>query len=108
MAKRAAERLSEDEIKQVVDGLVRGHIYTALDCPPDMIPSVFMVVAFGGLNDYDMDTVGMVYEWLDKAGERGINGCPMFLSCKVVHTDDWKIIVERAVKVEQAMQKAME
>jgi hypothetical protein len=108
MTGRAVERLDENEIKQVVDGLVKGQIYTAFDCPPDMIPMVFMVVGMGGLGEYDLATVGCVYEWLDRAGERGINGCPMFLSCKVVHTDDWKLILEKAVKVEQAMKAAME
>jgi hypothetical protein len=104
---KPVERLTEDQIKQVIDGLVKGHIYTAFDCPPDMIGSVFMVVGMGGLADYDLDTVGCVYEYLEKAGERGINGYPMFMSCKLIHTEDWKVILERGRRVEAAMKEAM-
>jgi hypothetical protein len=105
---KPVQRLPEDEIKKVVLGLVNGQVFTAADCPPDMIASVFMVVGMGGLADYDMDTVGMVYEWLNKANELGINGYPTFVSCRVVHTEDWKAITERAAKVAEAMKEALQ
>jgi hypothetical protein len=36
--------------------------------------------------------VGIVYEYYDKAGPRGINGYPMFTSCRILHREDWDIV----------------
>jgi hypothetical protein len=101
------DRIDADEIKKVAKGLVDGRIFTALDCPPDMIGMVFMPLGLGGLGDYDIDQIGCVYEWLDKAGERGINGFPMFMSCKVIHKDDWDAVLDRARKVAAAIEEAL-
>jgi len=101
------ERLDADEVKCVARGLVEGRVFTADMCPPDMIGMVFMVVGMGGLANYDLDKVGNIYEWLDRAGERGINGMPMFMSCKVAHVDDWPLVVEMAKVIDDAIQAAL-
>lgn len=100
-------RMDEAQIKEAVMGLLHGHIYTADMCPPDMIGMVFFPVLMGGLDDFDLDQIGNVYEYMDKAGERSINGCPIFLSCRVVHKDDWDVIVKRAMRVHAIMEKAL-
>lgn len=107
MTKKKVPRLEDDEIKRVAKGLVEGHVFTATMCPPDMIGHVFMVAALGGLSDFDPDDVAMLYEWLDKAGERGINGYPMFMSCRVVCHDDWNRVVEMAEKIVNAVAEAL-
>lgn len=100
-------RLDDDEIKKVARGIVEGHVFTATMCPPDMLSMVFMPLGLGGLSEFELDNVGNVYEWLDKAGERGINGFPMFMSCRLACQDDWDAIVDRAEKIEKALQEAM-
>lgn len=107
MTSKAPVRIDENEIRLVAKGLVEGRIFTFMDCEPDMIGSVFMPVGLGCLSEYDFDQIGCVFEWMDKAGERGINGYPMFLSCRVAHVDDWTQIVERAQKIATAVQEAM-
>ncbi len=42
--------------------------------------------------------VGVIYEHYAKAGPRGINGYPMFMSCLILHREDWKIIREAAAR----------
>lgn len=107
MSKKKVPRLDDAELKRVAHGLAAGHIFTATMCPPDMIGHVFMVAALGGLSEFDAEDVAMLYEWLDKAGERGINGYPMFMSCCVVCHDDWNRIVEIAQKVADAVAEAL-
>jgi hypothetical protein len=40
------------------------------------------------------DEIGLIYEYLDKAGPRCINGCPIFMSCRIMSKSDadrmWK------------------
>jgi hypothetical protein len=60
------------------------------------------------IKSYDEQWVdlGLIWEWVDSrnALARGINGMPMFLSCRLMHIDDWK----RAQKAIEAEQKRME
>jgi hypothetical protein len=101
-------RLTDDEIADVVRGLVAGSIFTAAQCPPEMLASVFVILGLGGLQQANIDpeTIGMIYEYMDKAGERGINGYPMFFSCKLIHKDDWTIIADRAIAAQEALDRA--
>ena len=53
------------------------------------------VVAKEAYREWTAD-VGVIYEHYAKAGSRGINGYPMFMSCLILHREDWKIIREAA------------
>lgn len=99
-------RMSDDEIADVVRGLVAGSIFTAAQCPPEMLTSVFMVLGLGGLGQNDPETVGMIYEYMDKANPMAINGFPTFFSCKLIHKEDWAIIAERAIAAQEALDRA--
>ena len=37
-----------------------------------------------------MKDVGVVWEYLNKSLPRGVNGNPMFMSCRIMHKEDWK------------------
>lgn len=45
--------------------------------------------------------IGVVWEWLSKAGPRSINGYPIFFSCRLMHREDWE-------KARRAAQKEMD
>lgn len=45
--------------------------------------------------------IGMLYEDYSKAGPRGINGYPMFMSCKIVSVEDTGKFVEMYKKYEE-------
>jgi hypothetical protein len=49
-----------------------------------------------------MEDIGMLYEYNDKAGPRGINGYPMFTSCNIVSKADTKKFLEVYKKYEEA------
>jgi len=100
--------MTEEQIKHTVRGLLARRIVTATMVPADMIGMVFMTIGLGGLGDIDLDTVGNIIEDLDKACERSINGYPVFMSCRVVHRDDWAVITERVVNAEAVLDRAVE
>ena len=37
-----------------------------------------------------LDQLGVIYEWMSKAGPRAINGMPTFFSCRLMHKEDWE------------------
>lgn len=104
--KREVPRMNADEIADLVRALVNGSVFTGAQCPPDMLASVFMVLGLGGTGDIDPASIGMVYEYMDKAGEMAINGFPMFLSCKFVHKEDWAVVCDRAIAAQEALNRA--
>jgi hypothetical protein len=107
MTKTPVGRMSEEDIEKVVLALVHEQLFTTDVCPPDMIPMVFMPIGFGALEDCDLDSVGAIYEYMDKRTENGVNGYPIFMSCQVAHVEDWKIIKERATAVRGAIDTAL-
>lgn len=46
---------------------------------------------------------GMIYEYIDKAGPRAVNGMPMFMSLKMVSIDDAKKIFDFYHKIKEAI-----
>ena len=52
-----------------------------------------MVLAMG-LRPFKPESVGNVVEDIAKAGPMAVNGHPVFLSCRVIHVEDWERIVE--------------
>ena len=39
---------------------------------------------------YLAKNLGIVWEWYDKSLPRGINGMPMFMSCRLMNKEDWE------------------
>ena len=107
VAMHPAPRLTPEEITEVAEGLVKGRYFCATMCPPDMITSVFMIVALGGLANIEPDSIGNIIEDLDKAGPRSVNGYPCFFSCRVIHKADWAVIAEKATAAQAAMDAAL-
>lgn len=72
-----------------------------------IVPSVFMPLALGALSDMTKEyiaSIGMVYEYYDKAGSRSINGYPIFFSCLLLSMHDTKIVWEKVEKVRKALE----
>lgn len=102
---RPCSRMTELEIQNTTLRIVQGRIFAATQLPPTgILDMVFMSLALGGLGDVDPDTIGNIIEDLDRAiPDRGINGFPIFMSHRLVHKEDWDIIVGRATKAHEAL-----
>jgi len=88
---------TDEELRVLARDRVEGRIFTDQDCPKELITSCFMVAALGGLTEIvrytkehpnSPDRLGLVYEYMTEAGERGVNGYPMFMSLRVLNAAD--------------------
>lgn len=88
---------TEAELKQIAIDLFDGKIFCDQHIPPDSslhtMPMVFMPIILGALDQYtgDRKEIGMIFEYLDKAGPRSINGYPNFFSMQILTQAEWEI-----------------
>ena len=101
-------RMTNADIKDIVRGIISGHLFVGSQVPPDLLPSVFMPLLFAEKNQIDWDHVGNIIEDISKAGPRSINGYPMFMSCRLIHKDDWAVIADRVLAAQAAINTAVE
>ncbi len=93
--RKPVPRMSKDELKTFVRDCADNKIYVMqmIDDPKRMLGSVFMMIGLAGFGNVDLDSIGTIYEYLDKAGPVGVNGHPSFLSHRYMHKDDWDLVL---------------
>lgn len=106
--KTSAPRLTGEEIRQMVLDITGNKYFLGSSAPVEDWPMIFLPIGLGGLANVDIDTIGMVAEEWDKAGDRSINGYPIFLSCKIIHVDDWAVIVEKVQATVKAIHAVLD
>lgn len=82
-------RMAEPELRQLAMDTAQGKVFTDRhgDNAIDAFRVVFML-GLGGHRPKYLDQWGMIYEYIDKAGPRAINGRPSFFSFRILHADD--------------------
>jgi len=97
-------RMKEEDLKQLALDMHKGLVFTdtQIQQPADMLVAVFMPLAFISINKKWVDQVGLIYEYLDKAGPRSINGMPTFMSMRIVPRADLPVLIEYVKKYEEA------
>lgn len=81
---------TEPELRQLALDIVEGRVFDSSQLGDDahLMGSVFMPLAFmEPVAKEELETWGLVYEYMSAAGPRAINGYPMFMSCRVLHRD---------------------
>jgi hypothetical protein len=101
-------RLTDEQLREFVDDFVSNRIFTLHHIRnaerSHMAGMVFLPVALGVFSKFNPDSlkcVGTIYESYSKALPRSINGMPIFMTFKVLHTKDW----ERAAKAIETEEK---
>lgn len=104
---------TDAEIRQLALDLVAGKVFTDRHIRADewqsMVGSIFMVLGLGGpaiFTGIDPADIGFIYEYMDKAGPRGINGYPVFFSLHVVSKADANRVWDCMKAIEQALKAA--
>jgi hypothetical protein len=86
--------LDREALKKFVLDFLDGRIFVSAEVREmSLLPNIFMPIAFGalaGFTEEDTKEVGLIWEYLDRAGPRAINGYPIFSSCRIMHRDDWE------------------
>lgn len=90
----------------------RGQIFTDMhirEADIHLLPCIYMPIALGGLDfpKEELQKIGMIYERMDRAEPRSINGYPIFLSFKLVSREDADYIVTKAEEFKAAEDKLM-
>ncbi len=75
---------TDEELKKVAENLHAGRIFSDRHVEnPEDLRMVFMVLALAGpelIKKMQEDDISFIYEYIDKAGPRSINGMPSFFS----------------------------
>ena len=100
---------TDEELKEIAKDLWAGRIFSdrhinSLKDNPNVLGMVFMPMVF-----MDNKTrkklanlkVSFIYEYLDKAGPRSINGMPIFFSCRTLTEPEAKKMFEYYEKFKQ-------
>lgn len=84
------EEVKPIDLKQLAMDLYENKIFTDMHLGDQghMLGMVFMPIVLGAFSDLSKEEVeervGMIYEYYDKAGPRGINGFPCFVSFRIL------------------------
>jgi len=92
---RKIKNKTSEELKDLVRDIVQSRVFLLEHLPPDdvgLVKSVFMPIAFGALSGIDPKTVGTLFEYIENAGPRGVNGYPSFMSVQILSKHDWDTI----------------
>lgn len=102
-------RLSDDELRKFVREYLAGEIYTSDNVRnQNDITLVFLPAAMGAFSQYNPDSlndIGILWEYMNKALPRGINGMPMFMSLHVMHRLDWAKARKMIVREEERLKE---
>ncbi len=87
---------SLEEKKNLVKALLGNNVFTDRhfrneDEAKRLLPLVFMPVALGAFSMWPEEVlkdIGLIYQYMDKAGQRAINGYPMFMAFEVLNRAD--------------------
>jgi len=97
------KRMKKEDLKQLACDMNKGLVFTDRQIQqPHLMPVVFVPLVFMVGEKKWADQIGLVYEYLDKAGPRAINGMPMFMSMRVVPKEDVPILLEYVQKYREA------
>ena len=88
------EPKTDQELKQLAMGILAGTVFTDRHVPKQdqkLVSSIFMPLIFmdeKSHKDFTEQQPGLLYEDLNKAGPRGVNGYPIFSSMRFLTQEE--------------------
>jgi hypothetical protein len=103
---RPCPALPQEDLREFVRAFLAGEIFTSAQIAPRSVQlgMVFMPVLFGALGNTDIRTVGVLWEYLSKAGPRSINGYPGFFSFRIMNTGDWDRVLKVIIREQERLE----
>lgn len=85
-----------EQLRELAADIVDGKVFTTNHIRPEdvrLIPSLFIPLAFADEEHRaTLENVAMVYEYIEKAGPRSVNGYPAFFSCKFLTKEEYDVM----------------
>lgn len=102
-----------EEINQLAIDIYRGLVFTSAHIAndPDTIARVFsplMMMDSNSMNHLVDSDPGLLYEYIDKAGPRSINGNPQFFSFSMINRDDTKRVFDAIDRIKKAVESGIQ
>jgi hypothetical protein len=98
-----AEKRTEADLEQLAQDLVAGRIFTSAQVKDNsLLNMVFMPLALMGkeaMEQFAANEPFVIYEYIDKAGPRGINGYPSFFSFQYLTKGEWETVKTKAIEI---------
>jgi hypothetical protein len=105
--------LKKSELSKLAKDIAMDKVFCSFFVPEtqqeNLLGMIFMPILFGATKDYskeEIDDIGFIYEYYDKAGPRGINGYPIFFSCGFVGKNDARKIRDKVIKIKKMIESA--
>lgn len=74
-----------------------------------LIQNIFMPLAFGfNYPKEELEKIGMIYEYLDQASPRGVNGYPTFLSFRILNVPDTTRLLAKVLEIRHAREGVLD
>lgn len=94
---------TDQELKDIAKDIYRNNIFTDWHIEnPEDIKLSFMILRF--MEKEDFEDVGLVYEYMSKAGPRSVNGLPTFMSCRLLNIKEVVVVREYYHAYKEAME----
>lgn len=93
------KNMTDEEIKKLAEDMYKGLVFTDRHIQnPHDIYMVFIPIIFikkEQADEFNNNPPGMIYEYMDKAGNMAINGMPTFFSCNIISQEDANKVIEK-------------
>jgi hypothetical protein len=96
---------TREELRQLALDWLAGKLFTDHHCRADDLPLAFMPLALmkpSQIAELQGSDLGLIFEYVDKAGPRGINGMPFFFSMQILNRADAQVVMDLAKRLQVA------
>ena len=105
------QQLDDKKLKQLAQDLLAGRIFTDRHMNDGtMAQMVFMPISFFDEKqmakfkaDIDSGKIFMIYEYVEKAGPRTVNGMPIFMSYRSLNKEQFEKVMDYFNKIKAAI-----
>lgn len=107
MTNHTINQMDKDELDELAWRYVQGEIFIAND--PQVTDTSFGFIMSAIRNDFNsgkewedfIEDIGAIYEEIDKASSRSINGLPFFMSASFIHKNDLDYLLDKIDEYEE-------
>lgn len=99
--------LSPEGLKELAIAFAAGRVFTdhhIASTDGHLFGSIFMPIGLGCLAGMSIEKIGLVFEYLEKAGPRGINGYPVFMSVNLLHINQLPELKDMVDRINAAVE----
>lgn len=103
---------TKEDLNNIAHDFYSGKIFSNLHMSEYDVKSclsmVFMVLAFMDPRDmYIPESIGLIYEYIHKAGPRSINGMPMFFSMNYLNVEDTAYVLNKVQEIKSVVENLL-